>query len=165
METEHDFAEAKPACVSGFVFSDLNDNGIPDDYPTRVIREDPEREGLLYAGCEFGLFVSFAASSDVMTPMPRAISLVRTPYRSSIWTARAWATSVGEGNGRRKGATSDQRPAALGGPDRVTRPGRRARPDRRPDPRASARTGASESLVTSPAHARSHSAASTASWS
>ena len=34
-------------------------NGIPEDYPTRVVREDPAREGLLYAGTEFGLFVSF----------------------------------------------------------------------------------------------------------
>jgi photosystem II stability/assembly factor-like uncharacterized protein len=34
-------------------------NGIPADFPTRVIREDPEREGLLYAGTEFGAFVSF----------------------------------------------------------------------------------------------------------
>lgn len=34
-------------------------NGIPGDYPTRVVREDPDREGLLYAGTEFGAFVSF----------------------------------------------------------------------------------------------------------
>lgn len=34
-------------------------NGIPDDFPVRVVREDPERAGLLYAGTEFGLFVSF----------------------------------------------------------------------------------------------------------
>lgn len=34
-------------------------NGIPADYPTRVVREDPDREGLLYAGTEFGMFVSF----------------------------------------------------------------------------------------------------------
>ena len=33
-------------------------NGIPDDFPTRVIREDPEREGLLFAGTEYGMFVS-----------------------------------------------------------------------------------------------------------
>ena len=33
--------------------------GIPGDHPVRVVREDPEREGLLYAGTEFGLFVSF----------------------------------------------------------------------------------------------------------
>jgi photosystem II stability/assembly factor-like uncharacterized protein len=35
------------------------DNGIPADHPTRVVREDPDREGLLYAGTEFGMFVSF----------------------------------------------------------------------------------------------------------
>ena len=34
-------------------------NGIPADYSVRTVREDPEREGLLYAGTEFGLFVSF----------------------------------------------------------------------------------------------------------
>jgi len=35
------------------------ENGIPKDSPTRVVREDPNREGLLYAGTEFGMFVSF----------------------------------------------------------------------------------------------------------
>ena len=34
-------------------------NGIPTDYYTRVLREDPVREGLLYAGTEYGMFVSF----------------------------------------------------------------------------------------------------------
>lgn len=34
-------------------------NGIPEDYPVRVVREDPVRQGLLYAGTEYGLFVSF----------------------------------------------------------------------------------------------------------
>jgi photosystem II stability/assembly factor-like uncharacterized protein len=34
-------------------------NGIPDDTPTRVVREDPDREGLLYAGTEFGMYISF----------------------------------------------------------------------------------------------------------
>jgi photosystem II stability/assembly factor-like uncharacterized protein len=34
-------------------------NGIPTDWPTRVVREDPDREGLLYAGTEFGMFISF----------------------------------------------------------------------------------------------------------
>ena len=34
-------------------------NGIPADWPTRVVREDPAREGLLYAGTEFGIFISF----------------------------------------------------------------------------------------------------------
>ncbi len=34
-------------------------NGIPADWPTRVVREDPDHEGLLYAGTEFGIFISF----------------------------------------------------------------------------------------------------------
>ena len=34
-------------------------NGIAPDEPTRVIREDPERPGLLYAGTEFGTYLSF----------------------------------------------------------------------------------------------------------
>ncbi len=34
-------------------------NGIPSDYPVRVVREDPDRAGLLYAGTEFGMFLSF----------------------------------------------------------------------------------------------------------
>jgi len=34
-------------------------NGIPGDCPARVVREDPDREGLLYAGTEHGVFISF----------------------------------------------------------------------------------------------------------
>ena len=33
-------------------------NGIPEDYPTRVVREDPDKQGVLYAGTEYGIFVS-----------------------------------------------------------------------------------------------------------
>lgn len=40
------------------------ENGIPEDHPVRVVREDPERQGLLYAGTEFGLFVSFDDGSS-----------------------------------------------------------------------------------------------------
>jgi hypothetical protein len=45
----------------GETWTSLTDgkNGIPPDYPVRVVREDPAREGLLYAGTEFGTFVSF----------------------------------------------------------------------------------------------------------
>jgi photosystem II stability/assembly factor-like uncharacterized protein len=39
-------------------------NGIPEDYPTRVVREDPRQPGLLYAGTEFGFFVSFNAGNN-----------------------------------------------------------------------------------------------------
>jgi len=34
-------------------------NGIRNNEPTRVAREDPDREGLLFAGTEFGMYVSF----------------------------------------------------------------------------------------------------------
>lgn len=34
-------------------------NGIPSDHFVRVVREDPDREGLLYAGTEFGMYISF----------------------------------------------------------------------------------------------------------
>jgi len=34
-------------------------NGIPADCPVRVVREDPDREGLLYAGTEHGVYISF----------------------------------------------------------------------------------------------------------
>jgi photosystem II stability/assembly factor-like uncharacterized protein len=35
------------------------DNGIPGNHFVRVVREDPDRPGLLYAGTEFGIYVSF----------------------------------------------------------------------------------------------------------
>jgi len=35
------------------------ENGIPNDHFVRVVREDPDREGLLYAGTEFGMYISF----------------------------------------------------------------------------------------------------------
>ncbi|NRA30415.1 MAG: glycosyl hydrolase [Parvularculaceae bacterium] len=38
------------------------DKGLPADTFVRVVREDPEREGLLYAGTEAGMFVSFSAT-------------------------------------------------------------------------------------------------------
>ncbi|MBI4538377.1 MAG: glycosyl hydrolase [Gemmatimonadetes bacterium] len=34
-------------------------NGIPEKHFVRVVREDPDRKGLLYAGTEFGMYVSF----------------------------------------------------------------------------------------------------------
>lgn len=38
--------------------------GLPDAHFARVVREDPERRGLLYAGMERGLFVSFDAGEN-----------------------------------------------------------------------------------------------------
>ena len=34
-------------------------SGIPEDHVTRVLREDPDRQGLLYGGTEYGMFISF----------------------------------------------------------------------------------------------------------
>ncbi len=39
-------------------------NGIPADHVVHVVREDPDREGLLYAGTQFGFFVSFNNGRD-----------------------------------------------------------------------------------------------------
>ncbi len=38
---------------------ELITKGIPSDYPVRVVREDENKQGLLYAGTEYGMFVSF----------------------------------------------------------------------------------------------------------
>jgi hypothetical protein len=34
-------------------------NGIPADHYVKVVREDPKRKGLLYAGTEYGMYISF----------------------------------------------------------------------------------------------------------
>ena len=35
------------------------DKGIPSEHFTRVVRADPNRKGILYAGTETGMYVSF----------------------------------------------------------------------------------------------------------
>ncbi len=52
------------------------ENGIPADHPVRVVREDPDREGLLYAGTEFGMFVSFDEGENWQSLQ---LNLPRTP--------------------------------------------------------------------------------------
>ena len=42
-------------------------NGIPDGAFTRVVREDPNKRGLLYAGTETGLYVSFDDGANWQT--------------------------------------------------------------------------------------------------
>ncbi|MCE2953974.1 MAG: hypothetical protein LW840_09740 [Gemmatimonas sp.] len=44
-------------------------NGIPADYPLRSVAEDPKVASLLYAGTEYGLFVSFDGGG-AWQPMP-----------------------------------------------------------------------------------------------
>lgn len=52
------------------------ENGVPGNHPVRVVREDPEREGLLYLGTEFGVFVSF---DDGGSWQPFQLNLPVTP--------------------------------------------------------------------------------------
>lgn len=56
-------------------------NGLPADHPTRVVREDPERTGLLYAGTEFGLFVSFDAGANWQ---PLQLNLAPSPVTDLV---------------------------------------------------------------------------------
>jgi photosystem II stability/assembly factor-like uncharacterized protein len=51
-------------------------NGIAKDEPTRVVREDPARAGLLYAGTEFGMYISF---DDGAQWQPFQLNLPVTP--------------------------------------------------------------------------------------
>ncbi len=51
-------------------------NGIPEDQPTRVVREDPVRPGLLYAGTEMGIYASF---DDGARWQPLQLGLPATP--------------------------------------------------------------------------------------
>ncbi len=50
--------------------------GIPDDHFSRVVRADPERRGLLYAGTEDGMYVSF---DDGASWRPLQLNLPITP--------------------------------------------------------------------------------------
>jgi len=66
-----DFGESWTRIATG-------NRGIPDDSPVWVVREDPEREGLLYAGTEFGLYVSFNDGRDWQS-LQQNLPLTRVP--------------------------------------------------------------------------------------
>ncbi len=51
-------------------------NGIPSDHPVRVVREDPKVSGILYAGTEYGLFISL---NDGDSWFPFQLNLPVTP--------------------------------------------------------------------------------------
>ncbi|MBI3983450.1 MAG: glycosyl hydrolase, partial [Gemmatimonadetes bacterium] len=65
-------------------------NGIPADHFVRVVREDPGRKGLLYAGTEFGMYLSF---DDGAHWQPIQLNLPLTPvtdlkiYRNDLVVA------------------------------------------------------------------------------
>jgi photosystem II stability/assembly factor-like uncharacterized protein len=56
-------------------------NGIPSDTPVRVVREDPDRAGLLYAGTEFGMYTSF---DDGVSWQPFQLNLPVTPVTDMV---------------------------------------------------------------------------------
>jgi len=72
-------------------------NGIPPDHFVRVAREDPDRRGLLYAGTEFGMYVSFDDGAHwqslqlnlPVTPVPDLVvhqkDLVLSTQGRSFW--------------------------------------------------------------------------------
>ncbi len=56
-------------------------NGIPKHHFVRVVREDPARRGLLYAGTEFGMYVSF---DDGAHWQPLQLNLPITPVSDMV---------------------------------------------------------------------------------
>jgi len=56
-------------------------NGIPPDHFVRAVREDPERRGLLYAGTEFGMYVSL---DDGASWRPLQLDLPVTPITDLV---------------------------------------------------------------------------------
>ncbi|REJ80238.1 MAG: glycosyl hydrolase [Acidobacteria bacterium] len=56
-------------------------DGIPEGYPVRVVREDPQRQGLLFAGTEFGIFVSLDGGGQWQ---PLQLDLPRTPITDLV---------------------------------------------------------------------------------
>jgi photosystem II stability/assembly factor-like uncharacterized protein len=66
-------------------------NGVPDDTPTRVVREDPDRQGLLYLGTEFGMYVS---ANDGASWMPMQLNLPVTPITDIKLHARDLVVST-----------------------------------------------------------------------
>ena len=60
-------------------------SGIPEHDFTRVIREDPGRPGLLYAGTETGVYVSF---DDGAHWQSMKLGLPVVPVHRSVWLVK-----------------------------------------------------------------------------
>ena len=82
--TRHKMDDTKPYLFKthdyGQTWSRITD-GIPQDDFTRVIREDPEKEGLLYAGTETGIYVSF---DDGDSWKPLQLNLPHVPIHDLV---------------------------------------------------------------------------------
>ena len=80
----HQFDDLKPYIYktrdSGKTWTKLG-NGIPDTTFVRAVREDPKKRGLLYAGTETGVFVSF---NDGANWRPLQLNLPTTPVHDLV---------------------------------------------------------------------------------
>ena len=80
----HQFDDLKPYIFKtsdyGKTWTKLG-NGIPDNTFVRVVREDPQKRGLLYAGTETGVFVSF---NDGAKWQPLKLNLPTTPIHDLV---------------------------------------------------------------------------------
>ena len=80
----HQFDDLKPYIYKtgdyGKTWTKLG-NGIPETTFVRVVREDPKKKGLLYAGTETGIFVSF---NDGANWRPFKLNLPTTPVHDLV---------------------------------------------------------------------------------
>jgi photosystem II stability/assembly factor-like uncharacterized protein len=80
----HQFDDLKPYIYKtgdyGKTWTKLG-NGIPETTFVRVVREDPKKKGLLYAGTETGIFVSF---NDGANWRPLKLNLPTTPVHDLV---------------------------------------------------------------------------------
>jgi photosystem II stability/assembly factor-like uncharacterized protein len=59
-------------------------NGVPDGALTRVVREDPNKKGLLYAGTETGVYVCFNGAAQNPVWQPLQLNLPVTPIHDLV---------------------------------------------------------------------------------
>ena len=78
-------------------------NGIPANAFTRVIREDPNRKGLLVAGTEIGLYISF---DDGENWQPFQLNLPVTPITDLAFHKREKDLVVGDRRAARSGSST-----------------------------------------------------------
>jgi BNR/Asp-box repeat. len=89
-------------------------NGIPSDQPMHVVREDPEQEGLLYAGTLQGAFVSFDQGKHWQTLQQNLPATPVTDFKvhHGDLLARRWGARSGSWTTSRRCADRRQRDEA-----------------------------------------------------
>ena len=94
-------------------------NGIPANHFMRVVREDPVRKGLLFAGTEFGLYASFDdgahwQSFQLNLPSTPVTDMLDLPRRSDPHDAGPRLLHPGQHGGpARSRGRRTQAPAAM----------------------------------------------------